>query len=119
MTTWRPFIVADATQNLALTVGLEPIYHPNGTELGQPSGNVSPELWVRRGDIFAENGDWDQATGAYKKAIRLSPRHAHSHLKLGLAMVAMHDKAQALEQYAILKGIDQALADQLFDVIYK
>ena len=56
---------------------------------------------------------------AYKKAIRVNPDFAPAHYAIGQAYLKQGDKASALDQYKILKNLDNDIADKLFDEIYR
>jgi tetratricopeptide (TPR) repeat protein len=62
---------------------------------------------------------YPEAVGEYKAGIRLSPDDPRMHFGLGNTHVLMGDKASALEEYKILRKVEPASADQLFDLIYK
>ena len=55
---------------------------------------------------------------AYKEAIRIDPNFAPAHYGIGYAFLQKGDKAAALDQYKILKDLDENLANELFDQIY-
>jgi tetratricopeptide (TPR) repeat protein len=56
---------------------------------------------------------------AYKKALRVNPDFAPAHYAIGQAYLNQGDKVAALDEYKILKKIDEATADKLFDEIYR
>ena len=58
------------------------------------------------------------AAAAYIRAIRLSPRMAPAHYNLGLTYLAQGKPKRALDQYEILKALDEKAAGSLFDNIY-
>jgi Tfp pilus assembly protein PilF len=60
-----------------------------------------------------------EAIEAYKQAIRLQPDYAEAHYILGLEYLIIGDKGSALDQYTILKNLDNDLANELFNLIYK
>jgi tetratricopeptide (TPR) repeat protein len=62
---------------------------------------------------------YPSAITALKTAIKLNPRHADAHYMLGLAYIVVEDKASALDEYAILKRLDNAQAQELFKRIYQ
>ena len=55
---------------------------------------------------------------SYKRAIRIDPDFAFAHYNLGVALLQSGDKAAALDEYKILKNLDQQGANQLFNQIY-
>jgi len=64
-------------------------------------------------------GRYAEAIEAYKQAIRIKPNFAEAHLMLGLAYLEIGDRASALDEYKILKDLNEELANELFDFIYK
>ena len=70
------------------------------------------------GMIYGRLGKPDQEMGAYREAIRIDPNFAPAHFGIGYAFVQKGNKAAALEQYKILKDLDEELANSLFDLIY-
>ena len=71
------------------------------------------------GVSYVNLGRHAEAITAYKQAIRIRPDNAYSHLYLGLAYLITDDKGSALEEYKILKELDQEMANELFNVIYR
>ena len=76
------------------------------------------EALFNLGIVFGELGNIRDAMEAYKKAIRVNPDFAPAHYAIGQVYLNQGDKASALDQYKILKKIDEATADKLFDEIY-
>jgi Flp pilus assembly protein TadD len=62
---------------------------------------------------------YTEAIDANKQAIRIKPDYAEAHYNLGLTYLFIGDKGSALDQYKILKNLDNDLANQLFNRIYK
>ena len=56
---------------------------------------------------------------AYKQAILINPDDADAHFLLGGAYLVVGDKNAALNEYKILKDLNQDMAKNLFDLIYK
>ncbi len=71
------------------------------------------------GVVYGELGNIQDEMEAYKKAIRVNPDFAPAHYAIGQAYLNQGDKVSALDQYKILKKIDEATADKLFDEIYR
>lgn len=71
------------------------------------------------GRTYQERGRYQEAVEAYKQAVRLDPNHVGAHFWLGWTYLLLDDKGSALEEYKILKTLDQKLANDLFNVIYK
>jgi tetratricopeptide (TPR) repeat protein len=60
-----------------------------------------------------------EALENFKQAVRIKPDFASAHYGLGIIFLVQGDKNAALGEYKILKDLDQDIADQLFDMIYK
>ena len=60
-----------------------------------------------------------QETEAFKQAIRVDPDFAPAHYNMGIIYLNNGDKAAALEEYKVLKILDQNMAELLFKRIYK
>ena len=66
--------------------------------------------------------DWvkvDKKLEAFKQAIRVDPDFAPAHYNMGIIYLNNGDKAAALEEYKVLKILDQNMAEILFKRIYK
>ncbi len=68
---------------------------------------------------YAEAGRNAEAKEAFIQAIRLKPDFGEAHLGLGLVYLGLGDKGAALDEYRILKNMNQDLAAKLFSEIYK
>jgi tetratricopeptide (TPR) repeat protein len=64
-------------------------------------------------------GEYENAMEAYQQAIRLKPDSVSAHLNLGMAYLRVGDKGSALEEFKILKKLDQVSANRLFNLIYE
>ncbi len=71
------------------------------------------------GMVYGKLGKSDDEINAYKEAIRIDPTFAPAHFSMGNAFLQQRNKAAALDQYKILKDIDQDAANKLFDLIYQ
>src|SRR2546425_730931 len=70
------------------------------------------------GVAYGKLGRWQEAVAAFQQAIRLKPDFAEAHLNLGVAYLILGDRDLALEEYKILRTLDQNLADDLFSFIF-
>ena len=70
------------------------------------------------GLVYGKLGQADEEMNAYKEAIRIDPDFAPAHYSIGHAYLEQGDRAAALEQYKILKALDDELASKLFNQIY-
>ncbi len=71
------------------------------------------------GAAYFHTGRIEEAIVSYKQALRLKPALAEAHLNLGMAYLRLGDKGSAIEEYKILKGLNQELANQLFNLIFE
>ena len=63
--------------------------------------------------------DYEKAIESFKQVIHIQPDYTFAHYSLGMIYLVQGDKNAALDEYKILKDLDQDIADQLFDMIYK
>ena len=78
-----------------------------------------PEAIFNLGVIQGELGNARDEMQAYKKVIRINPDFAPAHFAMGQAYLQQGDKSAALDQYKILQKLDDNLAEQLFEKIYR
>jgi tetratricopeptide (TPR) repeat protein len=71
------------------------------------------------GAAYFHTGRFEEAIDSYKRAVRLKPSRAEVHLNLGMAYLKSGDRGSAVEEYKILKGLNQKLANKLFNLIYE
>ncbi len=71
------------------------------------------------GAAYFQTGKYEEAIESYKRAIRLKPSLAEAHLNLGMAYLKSGDRGSAVEEYKILRGLNQELANKLFNLIYE
>lgn len=62
---------------------------------------------------------YTEAISAFKQAIRIQPDFAQAHYGLGIIYLILKDKGSALDEYKILKNLDNGLANALFNLIYE
>ena len=70
------------------------------------------------GVVYGKLGDSSTEINSYKEAIRIDPDFVPAHYNLGYTLLQKGDKVAALDEYKILKGLDEAAADKLFNLIY-
>ena len=68
--------------------------------------------------VYGKLGDSTTEISSYKEAIRIDPDFVPAHYNLGYALFQKGDKSAALDEYKILKDLDQDAADKLFNLIY-
>ena len=76
------------------------------------------EAYFVLGSAYGELGRWQEAVAALQQAIHLKPNDAEAHLNLGVAYLILGDRDSALEEYKILKTLDQNLANDLFGFLF-
>jgi tetratricopeptide (TPR) repeat protein len=69
------------------------------------------------GDACWNCDRYEEAIAAYKQAMRLHVNDPHVHYQIGLVYLEMGDKDSALEEYEILKNIDEESANELLALI--
>lgn len=112
-------------------------YFHQAIEAYKKAIKAQPEsfMYIRLGDAYRElnlyykESNLDQAAlDAYRQALHIDPNYALAHYNLGLTYLKLGNKGSALEHYKSLKNLAtsgqkqkliQALADELFDLIYK
>jgi len=77
------------------------------------------EAHLDLGAAYFHTGRVEEAIISYKQAIRLKPSMAEAHLNLGMSYLRLGDRGSAIEEYKILRGLNQGLANILFDLIYE
>ena len=60
---------------------------------------------------------YEEAVKDYKKVVEVEPDRAQAYYNLGKAYLKIGDKDLALEEYEILKTLDEELANELIDFI--
>ena len=79
-----------------------------------------PDLSVAQfnlGIAYTKMERYREAAASYKEAIRLNPSMADAYYGLGLGYVYLHDRSAALKQYELLKPLDPAQAQKLWEKI--
>ena len=80
---------------------------------------TSAQGYLGLGITYNILGFSDKAMGALKKAVLINPKFAQAHHALALCYLRNGDRALALKEYKILRGLDPDLADQLILLINK
>jgi len=71
------------------------------------------------GVAYGSLGRYTEEIEAYKQAIRIKPDDAKAHYGLGVAYLIIGDRGSALNEYKILKNLDNNLSNRLFNLIYR
>lgn len=69
--------------------------------------------------LYRKSGKQEEARKELMEAVRAEPGCARAHYHLGRLYLDQGNKGAALEEYKVLKGIDEKRANQLFDNVYK
>ena len=112
----------DATSQPARQL-LNDIKQVRSTQSPQPTGTSSNVVDVKkhyeRGEAFLNNGQYNEASAAFKRAIKADPDFADAHYSLGVAyleMGALDDAKTAAEEASRLKA-DRQLVHELLTAI--
>ena len=112
----------DATSQPARQL-LNDIKQVRSTQSPQPTGTSSNVVDVKkhyeRGEAFLNNGQYNEASAAFKRAIKADPDFADAHYSLGVAyleMGALDDAKTAAEEASKLKA-DRQLVHELLTAI--
>ena len=62
---------------------------------------------------------YGDAVEAFYQSIKINPDYPRSHYNLGLTYLRMTDRASAIREYEMLKGLDSELAQELSGMINK
>ena len=71
------------------------------------------------GDAYWNCNRYEEAITAYKQSMVQNVKDPRVHYQLALAYLEMGDKDSAMDEYKILKGMDEELANQLLGIIKK
>lgn len=63
--------------------------------------------FLRRGELYEDVGEYEKALSDYEQATRLEPDNSNTYLGQGAVLSALDQPAAAIEQYLIVKEIDQ------------
>ena len=123
---------AETAVKVALRIGansqparqlLDDIRQVRSTQSPQPTGTSSNVVDVKkhyeRGEAFLNNGQYNEAAAAFKRAIKAYPNFADAHYSLGvvyLEMGALNDAKTAAEKASKLKA-DPQLVHELLTAI--
>lgn len=75
------------------------------------------EAYFQVGYCHAQLKQYGEAYEAYKQSVRVKPDFVLAHFFLGLLYLEMGDKNHAMEQYEILRDLDQNYANDLAHMI--
>jgi len=80
-------------------------------------------MCLRLGLCYERLGRFDDAAGTYDQALDADPEHAEAHLRLGLVMLVLNNRREAVERYRTVARLDppraQPLLQRLLRVLAK
>ena len=94
--------------------------HQEAVEAFQQAIRLKPNLAQAHYNLckaYGNLGRYQEAVDAFIQAIRLKPDFTEAHYSLGLTYLLLDDKGWAMEEYKILKDLNQERANNLFDLI--
>jgi tetratricopeptide (TPR) repeat protein len=71
------------------------------------------------GAVYNQMERYEDAITSYRQAIRIKPELAEAHLNLGMTYLKIGDRGGALDEYKVLKEMNKAMANRLFNLIYE
>jgi tetratricopeptide (TPR) repeat protein len=77
------------------------------------------EAFYNLGNAYYKAGKYQDALAALNQAIKLQPTHALAHFSRGLVYASLGDKEGVTHDFAILKKLDPALAEKLYNAVKK
>jgi tetratricopeptide (TPR) repeat protein len=76
------------------------------------------DIYYGLGWIYSKLEKYENTIKMFKMAVRIRPKYIYAHYGLGLAHLVLGDRKMAIEEYDILKSLDQNIAHKLFEQIY-
>lgn len=111
----------EAFFNLGVALGKEN-RHQEAVNAFKEAIRISPddaEAHLNLGIAYSHLNLYQEALEALKQAIRINPDDPQAHFSIGIVYLSLDDRNSALQEYKILKELDVALANRLFNLIYK
>ncbi len=93
---------------------------PEAIKAFQGATRIKPDLVELHrfiGEAYARLGQPREAIPAFEEAVRIRPQDAEARFHLGVAYLAIGKRTLALEQYRMLRDLDEEKARQLIDRI--
>jgi tetratricopeptide (TPR) repeat protein len=70
------------------------------------------------GEAYLELGRYNDANETFRQAIRFKPDFGKAYYNLGKSQLAQGDRDAAIQEYTILRNLDEDWADKLYSLIY-
>jgi len=83
----------------------------------KPDFEGAEEALTFIGNSCLDDEKTQEAVQAFKQAVAISPNSAEAHLGLGRAYLQLQDRQSAIEEYNILRGLDEQAAKKLLRLI--
>ena len=91
--------------------------HKDAIEMFKKTIELSPDnanAYYALGYAYYQRRKYKEAIDAFENTVRLKPNNAFAFRKLGSAYLKVGEKDKALEQYHVLKQLDNQLSDELY-----
>ena len=72
------------------------------------------DAYNRLSGIYGKFGRFKEAIETSKQAISIKPDYAEAHMNLGMTYLSIRDSVSALQEYEILKNLNEDLAKELY-----
>lgn len=111
-TGWPQVFLAEAYETLQR--------HDEAQACYEKAAQSDPDIadWLlRQGNRSRQRRNWNEAATFYRRCLKVQPLHAPAYLALGRAHLEMDDVDAALQEYRLLRDVDDKLAKDLLDLI--
>ncbi len=102
------FTLGLVTAVIAFLTMFVPMYKSTGPAKATPTSPADEA--IDRGNVAAENGNWDSAIAHYTEAIRLDPKDAQAYCVRGATYWVMGDRDKAIADYTEIIRLRPKLA---------
>src|SRR5438034_6294083 len=72
--------------------------------------------YYNAGKQLLEKQNWKAAASEFERAVKINPRHAETHIGLGVALWGLGEKERALAEFQRATDIDPKSAEAHFDI---
>ena len=111
----------NAHYNLGVTYG-KLGRHNEAIEEFRQAVQLNPDFadaYYNLGSAYGNLGHWNEAAQAFKELTRIKPDDTGAHYSLAKTYLMLGDSKSALNEYEILKTLNEKTADELFKLIHK
>ena len=112
---------SDAHTNLGVSYGRKGMYKEAIESFKQAikTNYENANVYINLGVAYGKSGMYKEAIDALSQAIKVNPDNAEAHYNLGFAYLMLNDKNSAINEYEILKNLDNDFANTLFKEIHE